>query len=155
VKRFATRNYLILAIALIGVSLVGVGVFASTSITLNSSQAVSLGAGAAAVNVCGSTATISTQQYFDSTHQAFYTGTISVSNINATDQCVGKTLSLAFKEGSNVISATWPIQTGYTNYYFGQLSSSSNSTPNAYSATTLTGFDTAASALSTIALAVQ
>ena len=72
-KRLAKlkKRWLLLAAAIFGVALLGSGVFASSQITLNSGNAVSLGAGAAAVNVCGSNATISTQQYYDSMNQMY------------------------------------------------------------------------------------
>jgi hypothetical protein len=149
------RNLLILVFGLIGALLVGVGVFASTLITINSGQTINLGAGSAGVNVCGSAATISTTQYFNTNTQSYYTGTIGISGINTGDQCAGKTLSISFLQGGQVYSATWPITAGYTNYYFGQINSSSNSTPNAYANATMSAFDTAASNISTIAVAVQ
>jgi hypothetical protein len=147
------KRWLLLAAAIFGVALLGSGVFASSQITLNSGNAVSLGAGAAAVNVCDNSATISTQQYFNSSQQAYYTGTISIDNVDPT-ACVGRTLSAAFVRGGTVYTATWPITASYTSYVWGS-STVSDSAPNKYSASLLTSFDTAQSALATIAVAVQ
>jgi len=147
------KRWLLLVAAIIGVATLGSGVFAASQITLNSGNAVSLGAGAAAVNVCGNTATVSTQQYFDSVNQAYYTGTISVDlPSQAATDCDGKVLSLAFDNQSGISgSATWAVVTGTTSYVYG----STNSGGSSRSAGTLTAFNTASANLATIAVAIQ
>ena len=149
------KRLLILVLGLLGLGFVGVGVFASSAITLNSGQSVSLGAGHASVNVCGSQATISTQQYFNTSAQAYYTGTIDINGINAGNQCAGKTLSIAFLQNGSLVSATWPITTGFTDYYYALATASANTSTSMYTTTALSPFDTYASNLSTIAVAVQ
>ena len=72
--RTKRKRYLIILIGLLGIVITGVGVFASTLISINSGQTVNLGAGSAGVNVCGSNATISTTQYFNGASQSYYTG---------------------------------------------------------------------------------
>lgn len=148
------KKWLIVGTSLFGISLITAGVFASTQITLNSGNAVSLGAGSASVNVCGTSATVSAQQSFDSTAQAYLTTTVSITGVSA--NCAGKTLSMAFKTGSTINSATWAVPAGYTdptqkfNYGYGSRGAT------AYDAqTALTAFDTYGSNLSTIAVAAQ
>jgi len=148
------KRWLLLVAAIIGVATLGSGVFAASQITLNSGNAVSLGAGAARVDVCGNSATVSTQQYFDSTQQAYYTGTISVDlPSQAATDCNGKVLSLAFNNQSGISgSATWAVVTGTTSYVYG---SAANSGGTSRSAGTLTAFNTASANLATIAVAIQ
>jgi hypothetical protein len=147
------KRWLLLVAAIFGVALLGSGVFAASQITLNSGNAVSLGAGAAAVNVCGSNATVSTQQYYNSNIQAYYTGTISVTGINASN-CLGKTLSAAYMDGTTVRSTTWSVAAGQSNFIWGYAGGTSSGTDN-YSASNLVAFNTASSNLATIAIAVQ
>jgi hypothetical protein len=154
-KKF-NKKWLIPLGLIAGAALVGSGVFASSQITLNSGNSVSLGAGAAAVNVCGSSATISAQQYFDSTQQAYYTGTISLANLDST-ACNGKTLNMAFKDaGGTVRTATWAIASTYTTYEWA-YTVGSDGTPSGtrYSNSTLAAFNTAQNSLSTIAISVS
>ena len=153
-KRKFNKKWLIPIALLLGVSLVGSGVFASSQITLNSGSAVSLGTGAAAVNVCGSQATISAQQYFNTNTQTYYTGTISLANLDTT-ACNGKTLSMAYKnpQNSTVYSATWPISSSNSTYYWAY--SATSSTGSQYSNSALSAFDTALTALTTIAVSVS
>jgi len=148
------KRWLLLGAAVIGVATLGSGVFAASQITLNGGNAVSLGAGAAAVNVCGNTATVSTQQYFDSTNQAYYTGTISVDMPSAAaTACNGKVLSLAYNNQAGVTgSATWAVQTGTTSYVYGY---GGNSGGTSRSSGTLSTFNTASANLATIAVAIQ
>jgi len=147
------KRWLLLVAAIIGVATLGSGVFAASQITLNSGNAVSLGAGAAAVNVCGNTATVSTQQYFDSGNQAYYTGTISVDLPSAgATACNGKVLSLAYNNGTISGSATWAVVTGTTSYVYGY---GGNSGGTSRSAGTLSTFNTATGNLATIAVAIQ
>jgi hypothetical protein len=146
------KRWLLLVAAIIGVATLGSGVFAASQITLNSGNAVSLGAGAAAVDVCGNTATVSTQQYFNAAQQAYYTGTISVDLPSASaTACNGKVLSLAYDNGTISGSATWAVVTGTTSYVYG----STNSGGSSRSAGTLTAFNTATGNLATIAVAIQ
>jgi hypothetical protein len=152
-EKLKNKKLLFVIAALFGASLLGAGVFASSAITLNSGNAVSLGAGAATVNVCGSNATISTQQYFNSGTGSYYTGTISITGVDYTN-CLNKTLSAAFTRGGTVYSTTWSVSNNMTNFIWGYAGGSS-SAPNEYSSSNLTAFDTAASNLSTIAIAVQ
>ena len=78
------NKWVIAVLALFGVSLISAGVFASASITLNSGNAVNLGAGAASVTACDSAATISTQQTYDSGQQRYELTTLTLSGVNVT-----------------------------------------------------------------------
>ncbi len=148
------KKWAIVLGVLFGASLISVGVFASATITLNSGNAVNLGAGAVAVNACGTQATVSAQQSFDTTSQSYKTTTISISGIpQNTSDCGGKTLSLAFRANSTTYSATWSVATsgGTGTYVYGGVAG--GAATNAQTA--LIPFDTAASGLTTIAVAVQ
>ena len=152
-KKIDFRNKWVVAIlAIFGVSLISAGVFASASITLNSGNAVNLGAGAAAVTACDSSATISTQQTYNSTNQRYELTTITLQNVDTT-ACVGKTLSMAFKtSGGQTFSTTWGIVDGGTNQTltWGGTAGTGNT-----SYTSLTPIDTANSGISTIAISAQ
>jgi len=102
---------MIAIVALFGVSLVSSGVFAAATITINGNNQVNLGAGAAAVNVCDSSATISTDQSFNSSNQRFELTTINLSGVDKT-ACTGKTITLAFVAGGVTKSTTWAISAG-------------------------------------------
>jgi hypothetical protein len=145
------RNKWTLAIlALFGVSLISAGVFASASITLNSGNAVNLGAGSAAVAACDSYATVSTQQTYKSDVQRYELTTITLSNVNG---CQGKTLSMAFKTSAGTTySTTWGItDTGERTLTWGGTAGTGDTS---YSALP-TGIDTANSGITTIAISAQ
>jgi hypothetical protein len=148
------RGWVIAIIALFGASLVGVGVFAATAITVNSGSAVSLGAGSAQVSTPCGVATISTGQYLNSSSGTFYTGTFSVDlGDTSSGHCSGKTLSLAYATGSIIGNATWAIKSQASGVYtYGYATVSGGTTQ---SSTLLQPFDTAGTNLSTIAIAVQ
>jgi hypothetical protein len=145
------NKWVIAALALFGISLITAGVFASANITLNSGNAVNLGAGSAAVNACDSYATVSTQQTYSATNQRYELTTITLSNVDTT-ACVGKTLSMAFKSGGTTYSTTWGIVNGGTDQTltWGGTAGTGNT---AYTA--LTPIDTANSGISTIAISAQ
>jgi len=144
------RNKWTLAIlALFGVSLISAGVFASASITLNSGNAVNLGAGSAAVAACDSYATVSTQQTYNATNQRYELSTITLSNV---DGCQGKTLSMAFKAGGNTYSTTWGVTgTGERTLTWGGTAGTGDTSYSAFP----TGIDTANSGITTIAISAQ
>jgi hypothetical protein len=148
-KKFKFVNKWVVAlVALFGVSLISAGVFAAATITLNSGNAVNLGAGAIPVNVCDQQATISTQQtYIDS---IFKLTTISLEGINYST-CNGKTITMAFKDGSTTYSTTWGIASTYT----GDLVWGGTAGTGQVGSTQLTPIDTANSQISTIAIAAQ
>jgi hypothetical protein len=152
-KKFKFVNKWVVAlVALFGVSLISAGVFAAATITLNSGNAVNLGAGAIAVNVCDQQATISTQQTYDSTDSRFELTTISLEGIDYTD-CAGKTITMAFKDNTTTYSTTWAISSGYsagTNLVWGGTAGTGQ-----VGSTALTPINTAASQISTIAIAAQ
>jgi len=155
VKKIDFKNKWVIAVlALFGVSLISEGVFASATITLNSGNAVNLGAGAAAVNACDSYATVSTQQTYNATNQRYELTTITLQNVDTT-ACAGKTLSMAFKAGGTTYSTTWGLagQSGEQTLTWGGTAGSGNGL-NANS-TFPTGIDTANSGISTIAISAQ
>jgi hypothetical protein len=145
------NKWVVAALGLFGISLISAGVFASASITLNSGNAVNLGAGAAAVSACDSFATVSTQQTYDATAQAYKLTTITLQNVDTT-ACNGKTLSMAFKSGSTTYSTTWGISglSGEQTLIWGGTAGTG---ATSYSA--LTPLDTAGSGISTIAISAQ
>ena len=152
-KKIDFKNKWVIAVlALFGVSLISAGVFASATITLNSGNAVNLGAGAAAVNACDSYATVSTQQTYNATNQRYELTTITLENVN-TDTCNGKTLAMAFKTSAGTTySTTWGISglTGEKTFTWGGTAGTGQTS---YSA--LTPIDTANSGITTIAISAQ
>ena len=90
------NKWMIAIVALFGISLVSSGVFAAATISLNSGNPVNLGAGAAAVDVCDSSATISTAQTYDSGQQRFDQGFRE-----------GCTVSTGLSRGLNSQRTTW------------------------------------------------
>jgi hypothetical protein len=145
------NKWVVGALALFGISLISAGVFASASITLNSGNAVNLGAGAASVNACDDYATVSTQQTYNASNQRYELTTITLSNVNATN-CSGKTLSMAFKTSAGTTySTTWGVTgTGEQTLIWGGTAGTGNTS---YSA--LTPLDTAGSGITTIAISAQ
>jgi hypothetical protein len=147
------NKWVVGALALFGISLISAGVFASASITLNSGNAVNLGAGSAAVNACDSAATVSTQQTYNSTAQRYELTTITLQNVDTT-ACVGKTLSMAIKTTNNgTLSTTWGIVNGGTDQTltWGQTAGTGNTSYSALPS----GIDTANSGITTIAISAQ
>jgi hypothetical protein len=134
------KNKWVLALlALFGISLISAGVFASATITLNSGNAVNLGAGAAPVSACQTNATVSAIQSLDSTDQVYKLTTVTLA-LN-TDRCIGKTLGLAFKAGTQTYSTTWSVASGGSNTFSYGLAGS--------------GIDITANDISTIAVSAQ
>ena len=161
IQKKSNRKWLLVAAGVFGASLITAGVFASTQITVNgASHTVNLGAGSASVNVCGSTATISAVQTFNSTQQSFYTTTFAVTGIGS--GCAGKILSLAFSPTSGTVNtATWAVpssESGSTIFQYGYGSNGGSCTAGAtcQAQSSFTQFDTyLATNLSTVAIAVQ
>jgi hypothetical protein len=153
-EKFKSKKLIFLVATLLGASLLGAGVFASSAITINSGSVVSLGAGATQVQTPCGIATISAQQFLDSNSGTYKTGTFSVDLGNTnTGNCYGKTLSLAFATGSINGSATWAIKQQISgSYTYGYATVSGG---NSQSSTVLQAFDTAGTNLSTVAIAVQ
>ena len=121
-QRKSQKKWFVVLLGIFGASLLSAGVFAASTITLNSGNAVNLGAGAAAVNVCDSTATISTQQTYDSNVQRFNLTTITISDVNTSNLCNGKTLELAFVAGGQTYRTTWSLVNNTYSYSTGGLS---------------------------------
>jgi hypothetical protein len=107
-QRTNKKKYILVAGIVLGAALLGGGVFASTTITLNSGNAVNLGAGVTSVNACNSAATVSTQTTFNSSYNAFLLTTVALSGIND-NQCQGKTIQMAFVANGTTYNATWAI----------------------------------------------
>jgi hypothetical protein len=147
------KNKWVLAVlALFGVSLISAGVFASATITLNSGNAVNLGAGSATVNACDSYATVSTQQSYNATAQRYDLTTITLANVDTT-ACTGKTLSMAFKTAAGTTySTTWGIS-GLSGEQTLTWGGTAGTGLTSYSA--LTPIDTAGSGITTIAISAQ
>ena len=130
------KRWVFALLAVFGISLISSGVFAASRITLNSGNAVNLGAGTASVTACQTQATISAQQtLIDS---VFKLTTINL-DLN-TDNCKGKTLGLAFVAGTTPYSTTWAVNNsgGNQTFSYGNLN-----------------IDTANDSISTIAVSAQ
>ena len=101
----------------VGVVLVAViaflvsGVLASTSITVNSTNKVTLGAGAAYATTCDPDVTVTPLTSFNSTNGTYELTTISVTGIAGTggESCANKTLNLAFLHTSGNQFASWTL----------------------------------------------
>jgi len=154
-EKLKNKKLWVVIAALFGASLLGAGVFASSAITINSGNAVSLGAGSAQVSTPCGIATISTGQYLNAASGTYYTGTFSVDLGTVSSTCATKTLSLAYATGSVSGSATWAIGAANSTglYTYGYAANSGQGA--SHSSGLLSAFDTAATNLSTIAIAVQ
>lgn len=141
-----SKKWVAILLGIFGVSLLSAGVFAATTITLNSGNAVNLGAGATAVSVCDSSATISTQQTYNTSAQRYELTTISLANVDYS-ACAGKTLSMAFVSNGSTYSTTWAVTNLVTTYNWG---GSAGTGATSYSA--LTAIDTANSTIATFAV---
>ena len=105
------------------------GVLASTSITVNAGNKVTLGAGAAFATTCDETVTATPLTTFNTTNGTYQLTTVSVKDIgdafpSGVTTCVGKTLNLAFLNSGTAYFASWPILAdGASNeYHFGSRS---------------------------------
>jgi hypothetical protein len=109
-QRSSKKKFLLILGLILGVALLGGGVFASTSITLNGGAAVNLGAGTAAVNACNSAATVSTQTYYNVSQAKYLLGTISLAGIDdASGYCQGKTIQMAFVINGTPYTTSWTV----------------------------------------------
>lgn len=150
-KRINFKDKRVIALlALFGVSLISAGVFASASITLNSGNAVNLGAGAVAVNVCDQQATISATQNYNISLERFELTTIALQGLDHS-ACNGKTIYLAMKDGSTLHWTTWAISSGNS----GDLIWGGTAGTGLTGSQALTPINTAASNISTIAISAS
>ena len=145
----------------VGVVLVAViafivsGVLASTSITVNSTNKVTLGAGAAYATTCDSDVTVTPLTSFNSTNGTYELTTISVSSVvGSPDACTGKTLNLAFLHTSGNQFASWtlPADNASNKFDFGGRSGGSSGTT--YFATSTFG-PLSAAGLTSIAVSIN
>ena len=107
------------------------GVLASTSITVNSGNTVTLGAGAAYATTCDEAVTVTPLTSFNTSSGIYQLTTISVKDIGVAG-CANKTLSLAFLSSSTAYYASWPIGASPSDgneYHFGSRSGGSSSSP--------------------------
>jgi len=105
---FSKRNFLILAFfALFGTG----GVFAATSISINSSSPISLGAGYSLATSCDENVTIKALTAPDATSGQFYVATIALSDVDQTpvSGCGYKNAEVALKINGQVTYASWTI----------------------------------------------
>jgi hypothetical protein len=127
------------------------GVLASTSITVNNGNRVTLGAGAAFATSCDETVTATPLTTFNTTNGTYQLTTISVGQINGTGttgiSCAGKVLNLAFLNNNTAYYASWTLPNDNDNneFHFGARSGGNSgsvyfatSTFTAQSAQTLT-----------------
>lgn len=135
------------------------GVLASTSITLNSGNQVTLGAGAAFATSCDETVTVTPQTTFNSTNGTYQLTTVAVKDIGdqfpaGVTTCIGKTLNLAFLSGGSTYAASWSIASnGAANeYHFGNKSGGSSGTTT-YATSTFAA--QSASGLTSIAVSIN
>lgn len=130
------------------------GVLASTSITVNSANTVTLGAGAAYATTCDDAVLVTPLTSFNTTNGTYELTTISVKNIGIST-CQNKTLSLAFLSNSSAYFASWPIigtPSDSNEYHFGSRSGGSSGTT--YFATS-TFSALSASGLTSIAVSIN
>lgn len=127
------------------------GVLAATSITVNTGNRVTIGAGSAFATSCDETVTATPLLTFNTGNGTYQLTTISVKDINGTGTtgiaCAGKTLNLAFLNNSLPYYASWtiPSDADANEYHFGSRSGGNSgsiyfatSTFSAQSAATLT-----------------
>jgi hypothetical protein len=112
------------------VSFVVSGVLAATSITVNSNNKVTLGAGAAYATTCDADVTVTPLTSFDTSDGTYKLTTISVTGIAGTggESCANKTLNLAFLHTSGNKFASWtlPADNSSNKYDFGGTSGGSS-----------------------------
>ena len=135
------------------------GVLASTSITVNPGNRVTLGAGAAFATTCDETVTATPLTTFNTNNGTYELTTISVKDIgdafpSGVSTCIGKTLNLAFLNNGTAYFASWPIlANGASNeYHFGNRSGGSSSSPY-YATATFTA--QSAQTLTSIAVSIN
>jgi hypothetical protein len=134
------------------------GVLASTSISVNSGNNITLGAGSSYATTCEEDITVTPLLSFNSTNGAYQLTTISVKNIGTTpagaSSCVGKTLNLAFlhSEGNKFASWNIPSLADANEYHFGARSGGNSG--SVYFATATFGALSAAG-LSSIAVSIN
>ena len=146
------HKWAVAILAIFGVSLISGGVFAAATITLNSGNAVNLGAGAAAVTACDNSATISTIQSYNSTAERYELTTITLSGVNG---CQNKTLSMAFKAGNTTYQTTWGVTgSGERTLVWGGSGTPGGSSGD-ISYSTLPAINIAGADISTIAISAQ
>ena len=112
------------------------GVLASTSISVNSNNGVTLGAGAAYSATCDSDISVTPLTTFNATTGAYQLTTISVSDIGnnritgGPTSCAGKVLNLAFLHTSGNKFASWtlPADNISNKFDFGGTSGGSSGT---------------------------
>jgi hypothetical protein len=129
------------------------GVLASTSITVNAGNRVTLGAGAAFATTCDETVTATPLTSFNTTNGTYELTTISIKDIGEAT-CVGKTLNLAFLNNGTAYFASWPILADdeENEYHFGNRSGGSSSSPY-YATSTFTA--QSAQTLTSIAISIN
>ena len=134
------------------------GVLASTSITVNPGNRVTLGAGAAFATTCDETVTATPLTSFNTTNGTYELTTISIKDIgdafpSGVTTCIGKTLNLAFLNNGTAYFASWPIvaNDGAIQYHFGNRSGGSSSSPY-YATSTFTA--QSAQTLTSIAVSI-
>ena len=122
-------NLPLILIVSIVFALVIAGVFASTSISINSNNTVALGAGTAFSTTCDASVTVKPLTTFNTSTGRYDLTTISVKDIgdafpSGVTTCVGETLNLAFLNNGTAYYASWPILAngGSYEYHFGARS---------------------------------
>lgn len=114
ITRKAKFSAFFVAIVAVAAFLVS-GVLASTSISLNSSSGISLGAGAAYSAACDSDIQVTPLTSFNATSGTYQLTTISVTDIGddrvtgGPTSCGGKILNLAFLHSSGNQFASWTL----------------------------------------------
>ena len=136
------------------------GVLASTSITVNTGNKVSLGAGSAFATSCDETVTVTPETTFNSTNGTYQLTTMAVSGIDGTNpatgiSCTNKILNLAFLNGGTTYSASWTIPADNANneYHFGNRSGGNNGSGTYYATSTFAA--QSAGGLTSIAVSIN
>jgi len=157
-KKFSRKKLVLIVAGLAAIpALLIAGVFASTTtITVNSGAAISLGAGYSTATTCDAAVDVAATQNYYTTGSAFKVEQIRISNIDQRSAaCANKTLTAVIvKTTGATTTATWTIASTSENrdtFIYGLTSSSSGT--NIYSSTTLTEF--VLSDLATIAIGIS
>ncbi len=160
ISRKAKFTTVIVAV-IAGAAFIISGVLASTSISVNSNNIVSLGAGAAFSATCDSDIQVTPLTSFNASNGTYQLTTISVTDIGddrvsgGPSSCGGKTLNLAFLHTSGNQFASWTLPSSdNVNNKFDFGGTSGGSSGSTYFATATFG-PLSASGLTSIALSIN
>ena len=106
-KKENLKKKIIVILAVFGLTTLG-GVFAATSIQINSGTPISLGTGYTAATTCDDEITVSTGNKFSTSNNLFQVETITVSGVNESS-CGNKVMEMSTLVNGSLIVASWSI----------------------------------------------